>query len=133
MAVAITNYKPFHNSDKVMNHNFEAQVSPNIVHLIIHHPLQLFQVFFLDIERKSSFKLFGSLSECVHCACAGTEGRLLSFVDGEWQGNHTDAILESFTHHDSITETTIFCAFIASFKPLLCFLSHQFINKATNK
>lgn len=24
-----------------------------------------------------------------------------SFVDGEWQGNHTDAILESSTHHDT--------------------------------
>ena len=59
----------------------------------------------------------------MHCACAGTEGRLLSFVDGEWQGNHADAILESFTHHDSITETIIFCTFIASFKPLMYSLS----------
>jgi len=41
------------------------------------------------------------MPECVHCVCAGTEGGLFSIVDGEWQGNHADAILESSTHHDT--------------------------------
>lgn len=59
MAVTTTNYKSFHNSDKIMNHKVEAWISPNIVpqsyHLIFSHPLQLLKV--PDIERKSLFKI----------------------------------------------------------------------------
>ena len=31
MAATITNYKSFHHSDKIVNHEFEAYITPNIV------------------------------------------------------------------------------------------------------
>lgn len=45
--------------------------------------------------------MFGIVPECVYCVCAGTEAGLFSFVDGEWQDNHADAMLESSTHRDT--------------------------------
>lgn len=58
MALTITNYKYFRNSDKIMKLRLRSalilfrNLSPCLLSL-----LQLLKVFFLDIERKSLFKI----------------------------------------------------------------------------